>query len=591
MKINDNDNIRKKKEINRQYLDSFLFFLEFSGGINFCVKVIISNIVWKISQLLSDFYLSKWAKEGDIKDKHKIYSKLFIFTIISLFSIFGVIMRQKLMDDGLIRYNIKMHSTLIDKLIHASLNLFHNIIPKGKIYNLLERDLEDSSSLNLLLSRYLRNIFQILGSIIICISFNKWTIILIVLIFYLEYLLTKFYVPSSKEINNLEANSRSPIIGVLEETLTGIPIIRSIQKEKEFKDKFYDKVNNNFMICFYQNGIFCWLVIHLNLISSLLFAFILICCYIFKSHYDSQSIGLLLKYSILFNDQLFEIMIGVNEFVKTLTSVSRCRRYTKIPQEKYYINEDKNKNVNNNIIFPDGKIIFENYNVKYGPKDPLVLKNISLEIKKGEKIGIVGRTGSGKTTFGLCLFRILEADSGKILIDGIDISKISLFSLRENISIIPQEPTLIEGSLKNNIDPYNKYSDSEIYKLINEIGLDDFMSDKNLDYKIEENGNNLSVGEKQLVCIARAFLKKNKIIVMDEATSSIDFKTENIIQNAISKFMNSFTIITIAHRIKTIINYDRILVLSNGEIAEFDTPQNLLDKKGLFYILYSESIK
>ena len=418
------------------------------------------------------------------------------------------------MDDGLIRFNIKMHSTLVDKLIHASLNLFHDNTPKGKIYNLLIRDLEDSSSLNLLISRYLRNIFQILGSIFICITFNKWSIILIILLFYVEYLITIFYLPSSKEINNLEANSRTPIMGVFEETLTGIPIIRSIQCEQKFIDKFYDKVNDHFMISLYQSGTFCWLTIHLNIISSFFLSFfILSFCYLFKSQYDSQSLGLLLKYTILLGDQLFEIMIGINEMGKTLTSVSRCRRYINIPQEKYNVNENNKIIINNNNgIFQDGKIKFENYNVRYGPKKPLVLKNISIEIKEGEKIGIVGRTGSGKTTLGLCLFRILEADSGKILIDNVDISKIDLFSLRENISIIPQEPTLIEGTLKYNIDPYHKYKDSEINLLINEIGLNNFMTDKNLEYKIEENGNNLSAGERQLICIARAFLKKIKLL-------------------------------------------------------------------------------
>ena len=592
IKIDGNNFIKKRK--NRQYLDSFLFFLKYSGGLSFCVKVLISNILWKISQLLSDFYISKWAKEGRVKNKDEIHYKLFIFTLISVLSIFGVISRQKLMDDGLIRYNIRMHSTLIDKLIHASLNLFHNITSKGKIYNLVQRDLEDSASLNLLLSRYLRNIFQVIGSIIVCITFNKWSVILIILIFFIEYSITSFYLPSSKEINNLEANSRAPIIGVLEETVSGISIIRSIQYEQKFINKFNDKINDHFMISLYQSGIFCWLIIHLNLISNILSAFILSFCYLFKSQYDSQSLGLLLKYSILLSDQLFEIMIGINEFGKTLTSVSRCRRYTKIPQEKYFVDSVYSKtNLNiynkNKNLFPKGKIQFENYNVKYGPKDPLVLKNISLEINEGEKIGIVGRTGSGKTTLSLCLFRILEADSGRILIDGIDISKLDLFSLRENISIIPQEPTLIKGSLKYNIDPYHNYSDEEISSLISDIGFNSFMADKTLEYKIEENGSNLSVGERQLVCIVRAFLKQNRIIVMDEATSSIDFKTENVIQNAISKLMNNCTVITIAHRIKTIIDYDRILVMSNGEIVEFDTPQNLLNKKGLFYNLYKES--
>ena len=589
IKVNNDLLETKNKKKSIQYFDSFIFFIKFSGGINFCIKVLAANIAWKVSQLLSDFYISRWAKQNNVKNKFEINYKVFIFSIISLVSIFGVIIRQKLMDDGLIRFNIKMHNTLIEKLIYASLNLFHNITPKGKIYNLFNRDLEDSSTLNLLISRYLRNIFQILGSLIVCFTFNKWTFIIIILIFYIEYLITKFYLPSSNEITNLEANSRSPILGVFEETLSGIAIIRCTQKQKKFTEKFYDKVNDHFMICLYQNGIFYWLIIHLNIISNLLSGFILVFCYIFKYQYDSQSLGLLLKYSILFSDQIFEIMIGFNDFAKNLACILRCIKYTKIPQEKY-INLNKYDFPRDNI-FHGGKICFQNYNVKYGPKDPLTLKNLSFNIGEGEKIGVVGRTGSGKTTLGLCLFRILEADSGKIIIDGKDISAIDLISLRKNISIIPQEPILIEGSLRENIDPYNQYSDSEINVLINEIGLENFMKDKNMDYIIEENGANLSLGEKQLICIARAFLKKNKIILMDEATSSIDLKTENKIQNAITKFMKNCTVITIAHRIKTIINYDKILVLSNGEIIEFDTPQKLLDKKGLFFNLYKESIR
>ena len=194
------------------------------------------------------------------------------------------------------------------------------------------------------------------------------------------------------------------------------------------------------------------------------------------------------------------------------------------------------------------------------------------------------------TNLSLCLFRILEAEKGKIFIDNIDISQLDLLTLRQNISIIPQEPTLIEGSLRYNIDPYNNFKDEEINTLINELNLNNFMKGKNLEYKIEENGNNLSVGERQLICIIRALLRKNKIIIMDEATSSIDYKTENIIQNAIDKAMNNCTVITIAHRIKTVINYNRIMVISNGQIIEFDTPENLLSKKGQFYLLYQESI-
>jgi ATP-binding cassette subfamily C (CFTR/MRP) protein 3 len=282
---------------------------------------------------------------------------------------------------------------------------------------------------------------------------------------------------------------------------------------------------------------------------------------------------------------------------KILVSLERCENYTKISQEKYpVLATDKNlkqyPSFNDKIttFISDGKINFNNYSVKYRPNTPLVLKNLNFEINPKEKIGVVGRTGSGKSTLCLCLFRLLEADQGKISIDDIDISSIGLEILRKNLTIIPQEPTLIEGTLRENVDPAEIFSDEKILEVLKAVGLDDFLEGKNLDYKIENNGNNISIGEKQLICIARALIKKSKIILMDEATANIDYKTETFLQNSINKELKECTVITIAHRIKTIINYDRILVLNNGEIVEYDSPKNLLEKKGLFYQLYKESV-
>ena len=305
----------------------------------------------------------------------------------------------------------------------------------------------------------------------------------------------------------------------------------------------------------------------------------------------------MLTYSINLIEQLFDFMQRFGRLSKILVSLERCDNYTKIIQEKYpVLDTDKNLKLypsNDGKIstfISQGKINFTNYSVKYRPNTPLVLKNLNLEINPKEKIGVVGRTGSGKSTLCLCLFRLLEADKGKINIDDIDISSIGLEMLRKNLTIIPQEPTLIEGTLRENVDPTEIYSDEKIIEVLKEVELDDFLEGKNLEYKIENNGNNISIGEKQLICIARALIKKSKIILMDEATANIDYKTETFLQNSINKELKDCTVITIAHRIKTIINYDRILVLNNGEIVEFDSPQNLLDKKGLFYQLYKESI-
>jgi len=278
----------------------------------------------------------------------------------------------------------------------------------------------------------------------------------------------------------------------------------------------------------------------------------------------------------------------------TLVEYERCMELTECPQEKQIINpldEAFSKKLDKNWL-KFGKIEFKNFSVRYREDTELVLKNINILINPGEKIGIVGRTGSGKSTITLCLFRLLEAYEGKIYIDDIDISSIPLEILRNNITIIPQDPLLIEGTLRFNIDPFNNYSDDKIIEVLKKINFD-YIVNKNplgLEQIIAEEGSNLSVGEKQLICVVRAILRNSKIIIMDEATASIDFKTEEIIQNNINEILKESTIITIAHRIKTIMNYDKIISLDNGEVLEYDTPKNLLkNTDGIFYNLYYKS--
>jgi ABC-type multidrug transport system fused ATPase/permease subunit len=278
-----------------------------------------------------------------------------------------------------------------------------------------------------------------------------------------------------------------------------------------------------------------------------------------------------------------------NSFVR----VERCESATHLPKENFgkELNEPKIKNDFS------GNIEMQHVYIKYRSNLDFILKDINLNINLGEKICVVGRTGSGKSTIILSLFRMLETSKGKILINKRNIRDIPLKILRRNLGIVPQEPKIFSGSLKFNLDPLRKYSDFEINNAIREVGLFKLMKEngrdirKKLNMKLKENGGNLSLGEKQLICLARIFLRKNKIVVMDEATSNIDNKTDNLIQNAVDKIFKNSTLITIAHKIPDLNKYNRIMVLDSGHLIEFDTPDNLLkNKKGVFKQLYENNI-
>ena len=597
--------IKKDEIINIEQKDGekisfnlFMTFIAYSGGIIYLIQLAFCNVIWQMSQIYREYYLAMWSSKKNIT-KYENNQKMIYFVLMTIPGIIAVYYRQYYMVKGFIKYNIKMHDSLIKNLINAPINLFHDIIPRGNILNRLSKELTNSNVLSLAVSGTLRVMFQLGGAIIVCTMFNIWTLPLIIFLIFVELYITKFCFYATQDIHKLVSNYRAPIFGVFGETLSGLPIIRAFNYEKNFTNKFYKKMNNYLKANIYQKGIIGWYGVHLDIVSFTLLSFILAFAYFMKEKYSPQSIGLLLTYSIKMIFYMYDAFKRFSFLTELLISLERCDTYTKVIQEKYretdedkklFLIENNEQNSKVKSFILKGKINFKNYSVRYRPETPLILKNITLEIKPGEKIGVVGQTGSGKSTLLLCLFRILEASEGKIYIDDIDISQIGLELLRQSLTIIPQEPILLEANIRDNIDPSKLHSDSEILYLLNEVGLRDFMIGKNLDYKIEENGSNISVGEKQLICIARALLKKTKIILMDEATANIDYRNEAILKQNINVDTRDCTVITIAHRIKTVINYDRILVLKDGEIEEFDTPDNLIKNKGLFYKMYKESL-
>ena len=339
--------------------------------------------------------------------------------------------------------------------------------------------------------------------------------------------------------------------------------------------------------------------------SKLIFVAAVVVVITMKGKYDSIMLSMLFS-RCLDLDWTFHCIFGTfNHIERFMVQVERVLKLEHIPQEKFEGTEKAPAS------WPaQGGIDFQDMVLRYRKNTDIVLNKLSFTVKAGEKVGIVGRTGAGKSTISAAISRIVELESGKIVVDGQDIGKLDLQQLREQVTQIPQDPTLFKGSLRYNLDPFNKFSDERIEELIKKAGLEKLLTknaeekkkeedkrtkeeieyqnqfltkeelcDTGLYYKISENGNNLSVGEKQLICIIRAILRKNKIVVLDEATANIDVVTEKTIQKLIAEEFDGATVLTIAHRLNTIIKSDKVLILEKGEKVEYDSPKALMADK------------
>ena len=530
-----------------------------------------------------------WSSDSKMNErKNKIF--LTTYALISLGAIIFIFSRNFAIVRAIMEFNQKMHDTLIKKLLKAPINLFYDLVPRSHILNRLSKDLDSSIKFFWSVSSSSRLLFELLSCLIIAFLFNVFCVIPYPLMLFMEYRIFCFYIKGGRALNSLETVARSPITTKFSETLNGISTIRGFEYQENFRKNYHKKLNDFYKVLIYQHGTTGWFALNLDLVCFFLLFFILTFSWIFEKLVNPIVLGLLIGYTLRMIENtygLFEQYINVE---KMFSSVVNCEAYTHIVQENISETPLDKKLIKEG--FPKrGKIEFVNLYVRYRPDSQLVLKNINFTIEPGQKIGIVGRTGSGKTTLCLSLFRILEASTGKILIDNQDISQIGLELLRESIAFIPQDPKLIDGTLRENIDPFGEYSDDDIIFQLNLIGLAYLLDeDDGLDGVIESEGTNFSVGEKQLICITRAMLRQCKIIIMDEANSSFDYRTDLLIQKSLVKSFEGCTLITVAHKIKTILGYDKICVLNDGEIVETGSPMELISKKeGLFYDLYMQS--
>ena len=573
----------------------YLDYFRYMGGICYMITVFIIMCLWQLNKGGSDLWLAYWSEDKNqerSKDDPK-YKWIFfgIFSGLGLLSVFFMFLRIIMLTKGVVRLGRTVHRDMIERLIKAPINLFHETVPRGQIYNRLSKDLDHMNFSMWALGDLLISLLSVIGSFILCGIYDTYSLLYMPVVFIVGFFVTTFYLSGSRPLTRIASISRSPILNVISETLPGNSTIRAFQEENFYKEKYFDKINDSLNINLISRGTSIWFQEMFKFVSIVYLAYLVVRTIFNEENMTAQSCSIIFTYSVLLQDYLGSIFSRCANLENDMVSMERCCKYMKIVQEEpSYIPEvdDKLKSEN----WPqNGEIEFKDFSVRYRPGTEIVLKKINFHVQPGEKVGVCGRTGSGKSTICLCLFRILEATEGQIFIDNTDISTIGLDLLRSNLTIIPQDPCLLEGTLKYNIDPFNKNKNEDIIQILKDIGFEYTESDdKIMDKMIEQGGSNLSVGQKQLVCIARALLRKSKIVVMDEATANIDMNTEQIIQKALNLVLENSTVITVAHRIKTIINYDKILVLDAGEVKEFDSPTNLLkDENSLFHELFSKS--
>ncbi|TPX36938.1 hypothetical protein SmJEL517_g00979 [Synchytrium microbalum] len=564
----------EEREVGAVSWNVYKRYVNFAGGWILAGLTFSTVVFAQGARIGTDVWLQQWASNHfslSLSQYQAIYVsfglvQVLIVTIQALlFAQLGINAAQKLHDSAL-------------KAIFRSPLAFFDVTPLGRIVNRFSRDLDVIDNIlpetlrmfSLTMSLAMSNFVYI--GIVFPIFFAP---LLPAFIYY--YYIQKYYRQTARELRRLDSMTRSPLISHFAESLTGLQTVRAYGVQDQFRLKNRDLIDSNGR-CYYPSiKAQRWLSIRLEVVSSLLVFLATLFTIVERHTIPSYLSGLVVSYALQITSTF---NWGIRQAAETETNMNSTERLL------YYVDDIESEAPETipehtpPANWPDrGTISFKDVSIRYRPDLPPILHGISFDIKTSEKVGIVGRTGAGKSSIIVSLLRLVELSSGTITIDGIDISTIGLRDLRSRIAIIPQDPVLYSGTVRMNLDPFNEYSDTDLWDVLARCDLKGAITANpdQLEAKVSESGENWSSGQRQLFCLARSMLRRARVIILDEATASVDLQTDEFIQAAIRKDFSECTIITVAHRLNTIIDYDRVLVLDAGNVSEFDTPSNLLE--------------
>nr|XP_023020199.1 probable multidrug resistance-associated protein lethal(2)03659 [Leptinotarsa decemlineata] len=475
--------------------------------------------------------------------------------------------------------SVNVHKTMINSVMNAVMAYFDTHL-LGNILNRFSQDMNNiDEQLSYNLSEILRSTFSALGIVVLIVIVNKRFLIYAGIIFIFLMILRRLYLPTGRSLKRLSSSTRSPIMGHLNASLEGLTTIRAYGVQDILKDEF-DRHTDLFTSTHYMTQCATRAFgFSMNIVCTLLICMVIVTFIFFDTDTSAGDVGLALTQVLYLSD---EVQWGVRvwaDLESLMTSVERVMEYTEIKPEIKEGQEIAN--------WPNkGAVTYENVSLTYNDNE-IVLKNLNFKIEPHEKIGIVGRTGAGKSSIIASIFRLYESE-GTILIDDVDIKTVSLKLLRKKLAIIPQDPVLFSGTIRTNLDPFREFEDEHLWKILKKVNLHGVVP--SLSLEVRGNSSNFSSGQRQLICLARAILRESKIIILDEATANMDQETDSLLYSIIEENFSDCTVITISHRITTILKCDRVLVMDRGEVKQYDTPSNLLENEdGIFYGLVKQA--
>ncbi|XP_024641721.1 ABC transporter C family member 10 isoform X2 [Medicago truncatula] len=576
---------QEEREKGDKGLKPYLQYLNQMKGYIFFFVASLGHLIFLVCQILQN----SWMAANVDNPRVSTLQLILVYFLLGASSAFFMLTRSLFVVALGLQSSKFLFLQLMNSLFRAPMS-FYDATPLGRILSRVSSDLSIMDlDIPFSLTFAVGTTMNFYSSLAV-LGVATWQVLIVAIpMVYVTVRLQRYYFTAAKEVMRISGTTKSFLANHVAETVAGAVTIRAFEEEDRFFQKNLDLIDINASAFFHNFASNEWLIQRLETIGAGVLASAALCMVILPSGtFTSGFIGMALSYGLALNSYLVNSIQCQCTLANQIISVERLDQYMHIQSEAKEIVEGNRPPLNWPIA---GKVEINDLKIRYRPDGPLVLHGITCTFEAGHKIGIVGRTGSGKSTLISALFRLVEPTGGNIMVDGIDISSIGLHDLRSHFGIIPQDPTLFNGTVRYNLDPLSQHSDQEIWEVLGKCQLREVVQerDEGLNSSVVEDGSNWSMGQRQLFCLGRALLRRSRILVLDEATASIDNSTDLILQKTIRTEFADSTVITVAHRIPTVMDCTMVLSISDGKLAEYDEPTNLMKREeSLFRKLVKE---